>query len=151
MIISFLDNPQRGFSMTDDSTQMAACGACQAIIPLDSEVCPECNVRLAGEEPRWECGACGEMFDHQPRSCTSCGVVFVSDDVVDVLRTWMDDNQMTALDIFGRFDVNDDKIIDAQELKDGLLALNLAALPPSEVDRLVETIDANGDGSIDLS
>lgn len=118
--------------MTDDSTQMAACGACQAIIPLDSEVCPECNVRLAGEEPRWECGACGELFDHQPRSCTACGVVFVSDDVVDVLRTWMDDNQMTALDIFGRFDVNDDKIIDAQELKDGLLALNLAALPPSE-------------------
>ena len=58
---------------------------------------------------------------------------------------------MTALDIFGRFDTNDDKIIDAQELKDGLLALNLAALPPSEVDRLVETIDANGDGSIDLS
>ena len=137
--------------MTDDSTQMAACGACQAIIPLDSEVCPSCNVRLAGEEPRWECGACGELFDHQPRSCSACGVVFVSDDVVDVLRTWMDDNKMTALDIFGRFDTNDDKIIDAQELKDGLLALNLAALPPSEVDRLVETIDANGDGSIDLS
>ena len=150
MIISFLDDPQRGFSMTDDSTQMAACGACQAIIPLDSKVCPECNVRLAGEEARWECGACGEMFDHQPRSCTACGVVFVSDDVVDVLRTWMNENGMTAMDIFGRFDVNDDKVIDAQELKDGLLSLNLAALPPSEVDRLVETIDENGDGTIDL-
>ena len=136
--------------MTDDSTQMAACGACQAIIPIDSKVCPECNVRLAGEEQRWECGACGELFDHQPRSCSACGVVFVSDDVVDVLRTWMKDNQMSALDIFGRFDVNDDNVIDAQELKDGLLALNLAALPPSEVDRLVETIDENGDGTIDL-
>ena len=136
--------------MTDDKTQMAACGACQAIIPLNSEVCPECNVRLAGEEQRWECGACGELFDHQPRSCTSCGVVFVSDDVVDVLRTWMNDNGMSTKDIFGRFDVNNDNVIDAQELKDGLLALNLAALPPSEVDRLVETIDENGDGSIDL-
>jgi Ca2+-binding EF-hand superfamily protein/ribosomal protein S27AE len=150
MIISFLDNPGLGFSMTDDSTQMAACGACQAIIPIDSEVCPECNVRLAGEEQRWECGACGELFDHQPRSCTACGVVFVSDDVVDVLRTWMKENNMSAKDIFGRFDTNDDNVIDAQELKDGLLALNLAALPPSEVDRLVETIDENGDGSVDL-
>ena len=57
---------------------------------------------------------------------------------------------MSARDIFGRFDVNEDNVIDAQELKDGLLALNLAALPPSEVDRLVQTIDENGDGSIDL-
>ena len=136
--------------MSDDSTQMAACGACQAIIPLDSKVCPECNARLAGEEQRWECGACGELFDHQPRSCTACGVVFVSDDVVDVLRTWMKENKMSAKDIFGRFDTNDDNVIDAQELRDGLLALNLAALPPSEVDRLVETIDENGDGSVDL-
>ena len=57
---------------------------------------------------------------------------------------------MSAKDIFGRFDTNNDNIIDAQELRDGLLALNLAALPPSEVDRLVETIDENGDGSVDL-
>ena len=57
---------------------------------------------------------------------------------------------MSAKDIFGRFDTNDDNVIDAQELRDGLLALNLAALPPSEVDRLVETIDENGDGSVDL-
>ncbi|MEC7278889.1 MAG: EF-hand domain-containing protein [Candidatus Thermoplasmatota archaeon] len=136
--------------MSDDATQMAACGACQAIIPLDSKVCPECNARLAGEEQRWECGACGELFDHQPRSCTACGVVFVSDDVVDVLRTWMKENNMSAKDIFGRFDTNEDNVIDAQELRDGLLALNLAALPPSEVDRLVDTIDENGDGSVDL-
>ena len=57
---------------------------------------------------------------------------------------------MSAKDIFGRFDTNSDNVIDAQELRDGLLALNLAALPPSEVDRLVETIDENGDGSVDL-
>ena len=57
---------------------------------------------------------------------------------------------MSAKDIFGRFDTNDDNVIDAHELRDGLLALNLAALPPSEVDRLVETIDENGDGSVDL-
>ncbi|MGB2507147.1 MAG: EF-hand domain-containing protein, partial [Candidatus Poseidoniaceae archaeon] len=137
--------------MTDDSTQMAACGACQAIIPIDSDVCPECNVRLAGEQQRWECGACGELFDHQPRSCSACGVVFMSDDVVEVLRTWMKENAMSAKDIFGRFDTNDDNVIDAQELKEGLLALNLAALPPSEVDRLVDAIDENGDGTIDLA
>ena len=58
---------------------------------------------------------------------------------------------MSAKDIFGRFDTNDDNVIDAQELKEGLLALNLAALPPSEVDRLVDAIDENGDGTIDLA
>jgi len=129
---------------------MAACGGCSAIIPIDSTSCPECGIRLGGEQQRWECGACGELFDHEPRSCTSCGVVFVADDVVHVLRAWLDDNGMSVMDLFGRFDTNGDGVIDSSELKEGLLALNLAALPPEQVDLLVRAIDENGDGSIDL-
>ena len=130
---------------------MAACGGCSAIIPIDSSSCPECGIRLGGEQQRWECGACGELFDHEPRSCTACGVVFVADDVVHVLRAWLDDNGMSVMDLFGRFDSNGDGVIDSSELKEGLLALNLAALPPEQVDLLVSAIDENGDGSIDLS
>ena len=41
-------------------------------------------------------------------------------------------------------------MIDSGELRDGLLSLNLADLPPSQVDRLVEAIDEDGDSLIDL-
>ena len=135
----------------DEQQPMAACGACSAVIPIDSSACPECGIRLAGEQQRWECGACGELFDHEPRSCSACGVVFVADDVVNVLRDWLSSNSMTVIDLFSRFDTNGDGIIDSSELKQGLLALNLAALPPDQVDILVQSIDENGDGSIDLN
>jgi Ca2+-binding EF-hand superfamily protein len=41
-------------------------------------------------------------------------------------------------------------MIDSGELKDGLLSLNLADLPPSQVDKLVQAIDDDGDSLIDL-
>ena len=82
--------------------------------------------------------------------CPECGVVFVADDVVDILRTWMANNKMDVKTLFGRFDTNKDNMIDSGELRAGLLSLNLADLPPSQVDRLVETIDEDGDSLIDL-
>ena len=46
--------------MSDEDIPMAQCGACDSIIPLDSESCPECSVRFGGmaEEELGECGAC---------------------------------------------------------------------------------------------
>ena len=76
--------------------------------------------------------------------------MFVADDVVDILRTWMADNKMNVKTLFGRFDTNNDNMIDSGELKQGLLSLNLADLPPSQVERLVEAIDEDGDSLIDL-
>ncbi|DAC47002.1 MAG TPA: EF-hand domain-containing protein, partial [Candidatus Poseidoniales archaeon] len=52
--------------------------------------------------------------------------------------------------LFKKFDTDGDGQIDSSELKSGLLSLNLADLPPSQVDRLIETIDADGDGRLDL-
>jgi Ca2+-binding EF-hand superfamily protein len=52
--------------------------------------------------------------------------------------------------LFQKFDTDGDGQIDSTELKTGLLSLNLADLPPSQVERLIETIDADGDGQIDL-
>ena len=71
--------------MSDEQIEdipMAECGACQSIIPLDSESCPNCGVRFGGvsEEQLGECGACGELQPVDSTSCSNCGVSFVTED-----------------------------------------------------------------------
>ena len=135
-----------------DSVQMAECGACRAVIPIDSEACPECGTKFSGvsEDALGECGACQALVPLDSTSCPECGVLFVADDVVDILRKWVADTGINIRKLFDRFDENNDGTIDSSELKQGLLSLNLADLPPSQVDRLVAQIDADGNGLIDL-
>ena len=59
---------------------MAQCGACDSIVPLDSELCPDCGVRFAGvtDEQLGECGACGAIIPADSESCSDCGVSFVA-------------------------------------------------------------------------
>ena len=136
----------------NEDTPMAECGSCRAIVPVDSSECPECGISFSGvsDEALGECGACKALVPLDSTKCPECGVVFVADDVVDILRTWMANNKMDVKTLFGRFDTNNDNMIDSGELRDGLLSLNLADLPPSQVDRLVEAIDEDGDSLIDL-
>ena len=131
---------------------MAECGACRVVIPIDSEVCPECGTTFSGvsEEELGECGACKGLVPLDSTRCSICGVLFVADDVVDVLRQWVMETGINIRKLFDKFDENDDNTIDSGELKKGLLGLNLADLPPSQVDRLVAEIDADGNGVIDL-
>ena len=140
--------------MTDENEEvaMAECGSCRAIVPVDSSECSECGISFSGvsDEALGECGACNALVPLDSTKCPECGVVFVADDVIDILRTWMANNQMDVKTLFGRFDSNNDNMIDSGELKEGLLSLNLADLPPSQVDRLVEAIDSDGDSLIDL-
>ena len=142
--------------MSEDKTEEVAtgeCGACRAVIPLDSTKCPECNVSFTGvsDEALGECGACGGLVPLDSTKCTHCGTVFIADDVVDVLRNWLATTGITIPILFNKFDKDGDGQIDSSELKSGLLSLNLADLPPSQVERLIETIDADGDGRIDLA
>ena len=136
----------------NEDTPMAECGSCRAIVPVDSSECPECGISFSGvsDEALGECGACNALVPLDSTKCPECGVVFVADDVVDILRTWMANNKMDVKTLFGRFDTNNDNMIDSSELRDGLLSLNLADLPPSQVDRLVDAIDEDGDSLIDL-
>ena len=140
--------------MSDENEDipMAECGSCRAIVPVDSSECSECGISFSGvsDEALGECGACNALVPLDSTKCPECGVVFVADDVVDILRTWMANNKMDVKTLFGRFDTNNDNMIDSGELRDGLLSLNLADLPPSQVDRLVEAIDEDGDSLIDL-
>ena len=135
-----------------ESVGMAECGACRVVIPIDSEVCPECGTTFSGvsEEELGECGACKGLVPLDSTRCSICGVLFVADDVVDVLRQWVMETGINIRKLFDKFDENDDNTIDSGELKKGLLGLNLADLPPSQVDRLVAEIDADGNGVIDL-
>lgn len=136
-----------------ESMGMAECGACRVVIPIDSDVCPECGTTFSGvsEEELGECGACKGLVPLDSTRCSICGVLFVADDVVDVLRQWVLETGINIRKLFDKFDENDDNTIDSGELKRGLLGLNLADLPPSQVDRLVAEIDADGNGVIDLN
>ena len=141
--------------MTEEKTEEVAtgeCGACRAVIPLDSDQCPECNISFSGvsDEALGECGACHGLVPLDSTKCSHCGTVFIADDVVDVLRNWLATTGITIPMLFQKFDTDGDGQIDSNELKSGLLSLNLADLPPSQVERLIETIDADGDGRIDL-
>ena len=140
--------------MTDENEDvaMAECGSCRAVVPITSSNCPECNISFSGvsEDALGECGACNSLVPLDSTKCPDCGVVFVADDVIDILRTWMATNSMDVKTLFGRFDTNGDGRIDSDELKAGLLSLNLADLPPSQVDKLVQAIDEDGDSLVDL-
>mgnify|MGYP001581661936 CR=1 FL=1 len=140
--------------MTDENEDiaMAECGSCRAVVPITSSNCPECNISFSGvsDDALGECGACNSLVPLDSTKCPDCGVVFVADDVIDILRTWMATNSMDVKTLFGRFDTNGDGRIDSDELKAGLLSLNLADLPPSQVDKLVQAIDEDGDSLVDL-
>jgi Ca2+-binding EF-hand superfamily protein/RNA polymerase subunit RPABC4/transcription elongation factor Spt4 len=136
----------------NEEIAMAECGSCRAIVPIASENCPECGISFSGvsDEALGECGACNALVPLDSTKCPECGVVFVADDVIDILRAWMATNSMNVKTLFGRFDTNGDGRIDSEELKSGLLSLNLADLPPSQVEKLVNAIDEDGDSLVDL-
>ena len=139
----------------DDNNKipMAECGSCRAIVPLDSEECAECGVSFSGvsDEALGECAACQALVPIDSKSCPKCGVYFVADDVVDVLRQWLLNTGIELESLFSKIDVDGDGQINSEELKDSLLKLNLADLPPSQIDRLIAQFDSNSDGLISYS
>ena len=144
-----------GVTMSDGEekeTPMAECGSCRAIIPLDSKECSECGITISGvsEASLGECGACNSLVPIDSKMCPDCGVYFVADDVLDVLRDWFNNTGIEAQKLFEKFDSDSDGSIDAEELRKGLLKMNLADLPPSQVDRLINEVDTDSDGVISL-
>ena len=132
---------------------MAECGSCRAIIPLDSKKCSECGIGFSGvsDQALGECGACNALVPIESKSCPECGVYFVADDVITVLSEWFDNTGIEPGMLFSKFDSDSDGSINAEELKDGLLKMNLADLPPSQIDRLISEVDTDNDGVISLN
>ena len=135
-----------------EDVPMAECGSCRAIIPLDSKQCPECGIGFSGvsDEALGECGACNSLVPINSKSCPECGVYFVADNVLNVLKEWFINTGIDSRKLFAKFDSDSDGHIDADELKDGLLKMNLADLPPSQIDRLIAEVDTDNDGVISL-
>ena len=68
-------------SMTEEDTDkegMAECGACRAVVPVDSTECPECGVSFTGvsDTSLGECGACGADIPVDASECSVCGAKF---------------------------------------------------------------------------
>ncbi|MBT3772640.1 MAG: hypothetical protein HOF90_07090, partial [Euryarchaeota archaeon] len=138
---------------SEESTiSMAECGACRTVIPVDSTSCPKCGISFQGvsDEALGACGACDGLAPLDSPSCPHCGVSFIADNVVEVLSNWLSATGLSVSSLFSRFDVNDDGEISSEELRDGLLALNLADLPPSQIEKLISILDEDGNGTIDL-
>ncbi|MEE2747152.1 MAG: hypothetical protein VX473_01620 [Candidatus Thermoplasmatota archaeon] len=146
--------------MTDDNgdsnnsdVDMAECGACRAVIPMDSTSCPDCGVSFSGvaEDDMGECGACGTLVPIDSKSCTQCGVHFVMDDLTTALSTWMKAAGMNITELFGIVDTDNDGMLSANEVKQALLERNLAFLGANELDRFLSQIDLNDDGVISFA
>ena len=134
----------------DSEMDMAECGACRAVIPIDSTSCSACGVSFSGvaEDDMGECGACGTLVPLDSKSCEQCGVHFVLDDLTTALSTWMKDESLTISELFGEIDADGDDSLTAEEIKSALLEKDLSFLGASELDRFLSQIDLNNDGVI---
>ena len=139
--------------MSEDEKDMATCGACQTDVPADSTACPSCGVSFSGivEEDLGECGACAALVPLDSKTCSQCGVLFVHDDVVQVLSEWMEETGLDVTTLFGRLDADNSGSIDTEELREGLISLQIAALPPVEVERLIAEIDQDQNGTVEIA
>ena len=58
--------------MSDENEEvaMAECGSCRAIVPVDSESCPECGISFSGvsDEALGECGAAMHWSHSTPQN-----------------------------------------------------------------------------------
>ena len=134
-------------TMSDEDIPMAQCGACNSIIPLDSESCPVCNVRFGGtsEQELGECGACEAIIPADSTSCPSCGAVFVETHVES--DTQPDDSSDT---------IQDEIVVDAtpkpsvistetEEIQESDTNTEMEEAQTTEADEIQEVADETDD------
>jgi len=142
-----------GDDSSDSNPEMAECGACRAVIPVDSTSCSACNVSFTGvaEDEMGECGSCGSLVSLDSKSCNQCGVHFVLDDLTTALSDWMKDEGLSITDLFSKVDTDGDDCLSSDEIRDALLDRKLAFLPHQDLDRFLAQIDLNDDGQISFA
>ena len=133
--------------MSDEDIPMAQCGACNSIIPLDSESCPVCNVRFGGtsEQELGECGACEAIIPADSTSCPNCGAVFVETPIES--DTQPDDSSDT---------IQDEIVVDAtpkpsvistetEEIQESDTNTEMEEAQTTEADEIQEVADETDD------
>ena len=123
----------------DSAVDLAECGSCRAVIPLNSDSSSEYGVSFSGVSADYmgECGACGTLVPLDSKSCSQCGVHFVLDDLTTALSVWMKDEGLSITELFGVVDADNDGSLTSSEVKSALLDRNLAFLGANELDRFL--------------
>lgn len=134
-------------TMSDEDIPMAQCGACNSIIPLDSESCPVCNVRFGGtsEQELGECGACEAIIPADSTSCPSCGAVFVETQVES--DTQPDDSSDTIQDEIVVDATPKPSVISAEteEMQESDTNTEMGDSQSTETDQIQEVADETDD------
>ena len=139
--------------MSDEDIPMAQCGACDSIIPLDSESCPECGVRFGGmaEQELGECGACHSIIPADSTSCPNCGAVFVEEETVaEETAVETDDipgsiEEVPAVDEIQETSVTVEDSEEPQALEVADEIEEVAETPVTQIDDAHDDLDATDD------
>ena len=139
--------------MSDEDIPMAQCGACDSIIPLDSESCPECGVRFGGmaEQELGECGACHSIIPADSTSCPNCGAVFVEEETVaEETAVETDDipgsiEEVPAVDEIQETSVTVEDSEEPQALEVADEIEEVAETPVTQIDAAHDDLDATDD------
>jgi len=66
------------------------------------------------------------------------------------LAQWLKETETTTIDLFMMMDINSDGQISPFEIREGLASLEIADLPPWDVEKMVAAMDLDGDGKINI-
>ena len=72
------------------------------------------------------------------------------DDVLVSLVNWLDERNMSPKEFFDNIDVDSSNDVSPFELREALAAMEVADLPPWDVDELAKSFDMDRDGTISL-
>ena len=142
-------------TMSDEDIPMAQCGACDSIIPLDSESCPNCGVNFGGvaEEELGECGACQSIIPADSTSCSNCGAVFVEQETVSEENVVLLDQVATSIDEMPEAEEIQETSVtvdDSEEPQTSEVDDEILETPVSQIDDVKDEVDASEEDQVDV-
>ncbi len=97
-----------------------------------------------------DCQVCGAENPNDALNCNNCDALFAHEMVMEKLHGWMVENNYTVTELFNKFDEDGNGDLESDELLRGLRSLRIADLPVKQLRALIVSIDADGNGVIDL-
>jgi len=70
-------------------------------------------------------------------------------ELIDLAR-WLKSSGTTTIDLFMKMDLDSDGTLSPFEIREGLASLDIVDLPPWDVEKLVSSMDLDGDGKINI-
>ena len=69
---------------------------------------------------------------------------------LEMLSDYLEKKEMSIFQFFRSIDLDDSGFIDGYELQQALRSADIADLPPWDIEKLMELIDFDGDGRVNL-